>query len=320
LHGIPTRNAPSGFFWDPERKEWRQEYVNLPVYNDKKIILVPKYTVRYQVGVDHSVYRSKFVLEFLQEEHKRADDSLVTVLKNKKGEIRKVVYKYTVDDYYPKNKDFLAAFSLAHPDIIESYRDTLKDAASKIPNINPDNFSEADLAEYLSQKLQSIPPGAATANDYHEVIIGIVSFMFFPNLIYPNKEARINEGRKRIDITYTNGKESGLFYRVAIDQNIKANTVPVECKNYSDDIANAEFDQLLGRFDHNRGKLGMLFYRASDNLTLVIARCRDAASSNLGIVLPIDDTFVLNVLEMISNGNRGSIDRKIEDLFQRIIS
>ena len=320
LHGVPTHNVSSGFFWDAETEIWRQEYVYLPVHKGKKFILVPKYTVRYQVGVDHAVYRSKFVLEFLQEDHLRADDSLVTVLKNKKGEVSKKVYKKTVNEHYPKNKDYLAEFSLAHPEVIENYRKTLKEAASKIPNINPDNFSEADLAKFLSQKLQSISSGATAANDYHNVIIGIISFMLFPNLIYPKKETEINEGRKRIDITYTNGKENGFFYRIALDQNIKANTVHVECKNYSNEIVNPEFDQLLGRFDHNRGKLGMLFYRASENPALVVARCRDAAKSNLGFILPIDDKFVISVLEMISNGNRGSIDKKIEDLYQSIIS
>lgn len=271
--------------------------------------------------MDHTTYRSKFVLEFLQEDHLRADDSLVTALKNKKGEVtRKVVYKYTVDDHYPTDKNFLAEFSLAHPEIIENYRDTLKDAASKIPNINPDNFSETNLAQHLSQKLQSTATGATTADEYHELIIGIVSFIFFPNLIYPNKETRINEGRKRIDITYTNGKQSGLFYRVALDQSIKANVIPVECKNYSNDIANAELGQLGGRFDRNRGNIGMLFYRASDDPALVIKRCRDLAKQKGEIILPIDDAFVLNLLELISNGSRGSIDRKIEDLYQSIIS
>ena len=321
LFEIPMRKVASGFFWDIEKEEWLQTYVNLPVCHDKKVILVPKYTVRYQVGVDHATFRSKFVLEFLQEEHRRADDALVTTIKNKKGQItKKVVYKKTVDAAYPSDKDFLAEFSSKHPEVVDKYRDSLKDTSSKIPNISRDIINETDLANHLISQLKRIPSGVKFAGNYHELIIGIVSFIFFPSLIYPKKEAAINDGRKRIDIIYTNGKDSGFFYRIALDPNIKANIVHVECKNYTDDIANPEFDQLLGRFDHNRGKLGMLFYRSSDKPEIVIARCRDAVKSSLGLILPIDDAFVVECLSLIASHKRSSIDEKINQLYLQICS
>lgn len=321
LLAIPTRSVASGFFWDIEKEEWLQNYVNLPVCNDGKILLVPKYMVRYQVGVDHAIYRSKFVLEFLQEEHRRADDSLVTTIKNKKGYVtKKVVHKKTVDSHYPTDKDFLADFSIKHPEVIDRYRASLKDASSKIPNISRDTINEADLANHLAAQLKLISGGPKFANQYHDLIIGIISFMFFPSLIYPKKEAPINDGRKRIDVIYTNGKDSGFFYRIALDQDIKANIVHVECKNYTDDIANPEFDQLLGRFDHSRGKLGMLFYRSSEKQNAVIERCKDAARSSLGIILPFDDNLVIKCLSLIAAKNRSAIDKEIDCLYQQILS
>lgn len=321
LYDIPTQNVPSGFYWDLEKREWAQDYTELPIFEGRKIILVPKYSVRYQVGVDHNTYRSKFVLEFLREEHLRAGDSLVTVIKNKEGKIiKKIVFKKTVDRHYPKDKEFLAEFSIAHPEVIDQYRDALKNATSKIPGIDPPNFSEAQLAEALKESLMKISTGVETANQYHKTIIGIINFLFFPNMIYPKKEHKINEGRKRIDILYTNGKENGFFYRISLDKNIKANFIHVECKNYSNEIENAEFDQLLGRFDHNRGKLGMLFFRSSKNSKNVLSRCRDAAKSNLGIILPIDDNFIFKALEHVINKSRGLIDKEISDLYQEIVS
>ncbi|KUE88226.1 hypothetical protein ASL20_13930 [Cupriavidus necator] len=319
LLGISMQHVPSGFLWDPDKGKWTQEYVDLPICNGEKIILIPKYTVRYQVGVDHATYRSKFVLEFLKAEHLRADDALVTAIKNKKGEItKKVVHKKTVDDYYPKDKEFLAKFSAENPKIVEDYRESLKLLASKIPDIGSGEVTERDLAAHLAANLKDIPPGFKSANNYHNLIIGIISFIYFPNLIYPQKEAEINEGRKRIDITYTNGKDFGFFYRIAIDQDIKANIVHVECKNYSNDIANPEFDQLIGRFDRTRGRLGLLFYRKSEGQAEVIRRCRDAAKSGLGIILPIDDEFVLKALQFIEQGKRDHIDRQIDELFRNV--
>lgn len=158
------------------------------------------------------------------------------------------------------------------------------------------------------------------ANKYHNLMIGIISYLFFPNLIYPQKEAEINDGRKRIDILYTNGKNGGLFYRVAFDQNIKANFIHVECKNYTRDIANPEFDQLIGRFDNNRGRFGMLFFRESEDMQTVIKRCQDAAKSGQGIVLPIDDKFIIKCLNLIANKNRNLIDQELDSLYRQVCS
>lgn len=321
IHNIPTRNVSSGFYWCAKDLEWKQDYVTLPIYDSKKIILVPKYMVRYQVGVDHTRYRKMFVLEFLQEEHRRADDGLVTALRDKKGIVRKkVVYKKTVDEYYPTDKDFLTEFSLAHPEVIDKYRDTLKEAASKIPDINDDNYQEAVLARKLKGELISINSGNEKASEYHNFCLSVISFLFFPNLIYPIKEQEINEGRKRIDITYTNGKESGLFYRIAFDQHLKGNTVHVECKNYTREIKNPELDQLLARFDPNRGRFGLLLFRRADDLEQVKKRCKDAVKQTLGVVLPIDDAFIIRCLEHVERKERRKIDSELDALYQEIIS
>jgi hypothetical protein len=150
---------------------------------------VPKYSVRYQVGVDHSTYRRMFVLEFLQDEHLRADDSLVTVLTDKDGIYTgKTVYKKTVDNHYPKNKDFLAEFSAKHPDIIDKYKDDLKEKASRIPDINGENYVEAVLASKLIEELSVISAGSEEANSFHNFCLSALSFIFFPNFIYPEKE------------------------------------------------------------------------------------------------------------------------------------
>lgn len=321
LYEIPVRTVSSGFYWCANRLDWLQNYVELPVYESSKIILVPKFSVRYRVGVDHSTYRRMFVLEFLQEEHLRADDSLVTVLTDKDGVYTgKTVYKKTVDMHYPKNKDFLAEFSAAHPDIIDKYKDDLKEKASRIPDINGDNYIEAILASKLIEELSTISAGPEAANTFHNFCLSALSFIFFPNFIYPKKEMEINEGRKRIDIVYTNGKDSGFFYRIALDQNVKANAIHVECKNYTNDIKNPELDQLLGRFNPNRGTLGMLIFRSSNDLDNLIRRCNDAAKQQRGIVLPVDDEFIVGCLKLIESNNRHQIDAEIDRLYKRVIS
>lgn len=321
LHDVPMREVASGFCWDLESESWEQGYAQLPVHNGQKILLVPKFAVRYQVGVDAGLYRRKFVLEFLVEEHTRADDSLVTAVRNKKGEvIRRVVFKKTVDERYPSDKDFLAQFSRGHPEVIDRYRQSLKLASSQIPELSNGGLSEVALAEFLAAELTATPAGREAADAYHTLMVGVVSFIFFPSLIYPKKEAEINQGRKRIDITYTNGKVGGFFYRLSLDRDVKANVVHVECKNYSTEIANAEFDQLLGRFDPNRGKLGLLLFRRASDTDLILERARDAARAGQGIVLPLNDAFVLGALNKIARRAREGIDGDLDRLYRAVIS
>ena len=62
---------PSGFTWSTRDLEWKQTYVDLPVYEDKKLLLVPKHTVRFEIGVDHSQYRSRKVVGRVSELSRR---------------------------------------------------------------------------------------------------------------------------------------------------------------------------------------------------------------------------------------------------------
>lgn len=321
LHGAPLTNVASGLYWRPDIANWAQHYANLPVVDGKKVVLVPKHAVRYQVAVNSATFRNKFVLEFLQAEHCHPGDALATVVKNKRGEVTRVkVHKKTVDAHYPEGKDFLAQFAKEHPEVIDRYRDSLKLAGSRIPDINADDFDEKVLATYLLNCLDAVQPGKLDATKYHELMVGIVSFLFFPNLINPKKEDPINDERKRIDITYSNGKVDGWFYRIALDQNMKANIIHVECKNYSVDVNNPEIDQLMGRFDHRRGNVGLLMFRQADKFDNVVARCKDAAKSGRGLILPMDDRFVRDALMNVANGDRNEIDSQVDDLYRSIVS
>lgn len=321
IYDIPVRRVPSSFYWDIENLNWGQCYVDLPVYENKPILLVPKFAVRWEVGVDHQKFRRDFVLEFLQGEHLRADDALVTTLVNKKGKVTgKKVYKSTLDAHYPKGKEFLAQFSVAHPEVLDKYRDALKLASSSIPNIGDSVVNQEEIATELELKLAAIAAGSDSATEYHRHMIGVISFLFFPNLVYPRVEAEINEGRKRIDILFTNGKLSGLFYRLAFDQYIKANFVHVECKNYTKDVANPEIDQIIGRFDQNRGRLGMMLYRSAANQQRVIERCRDAAKAGQGIILPFDDAFIVKCLRHVVARTKHKIDEEINVLYEAVVT
>lgn len=73
----------------------------------------------------------------------------------------------------------------------------------------------------------------------------------------------------------------------------------VECKNYSRDIANPELDQIQGRFSPNRGRVGLVLSRTSDNLDAIIARCNDIYKEGRGLVIPIFDQDLIQILHSL---------------------
>lgn len=75
--------------------------------------------------------------------------------------------------------------------------------------------------------------------------MGCLGYIFENDLIHPQKEFEIHEGRKRIDILYTNTERKGSFFSdLAAIKQIPSAYIMVECKNYSSEIKNPELDQM----------------------------------------------------------------------------
>ena|ERR1035438_4014939 len=65
---------------------------------------------------------------FLSAEHLKANDSLVTLLKNGTGK----VYKSDLKNRYPLSKEFLFKFTQEHPEVLQAYKETLPEKAKPI--------------------------------------------------------------------------------------------------------------------------------------------------------------------------------------------
>jgi hypothetical protein len=318
LHGIAlTANVPAGQFWDMDLNEWTGQYAELPIWRGRKIILVPKASVRFRMSIDSQEYYNHFVLDFLQSEHLRAGSALV---KTFKGSGVQYVTKKSLKPLHPQTKAELYRFTKAHPHVLELYKKSERRERSALDKAIDGEIDTAALCDAMAGALRAIPAGTATASDFHNLMIGAIEFIFYPNLIYPVKEASINDGRKRIDITYTNAAREGFFFRLHTSLNIASNMVMVECKNYAGDIANPELDQLVGRFSLNRGRLGILIARTCSDSALFLKRCRDVAQAGNGVVVPIFDTDVIAMLDDIKQHRRQDIDARLSGILTRLIS
>jgi hypothetical protein len=314
LHNIAMQSSvPAGKYWDMNILDWASNYANLPTWKGDKILLVPKASVRFRMCLDSQEYYNHFVLDFLQAEHLRAGSALVQVLKNGK----KRVTKKSLKGLHPFSKEELYRFTKAHPQVLEFYKRIERKELDATNRALDADFNEGVLCDSISETLRSIPPGHTSASDFHNLMIGTLEFIFYPHLIYPVKEREIHEGRKRIDITYTNAAREGFFFRLHTAHQVASNMVMVECKHYASQIANPELDQLSGRFSINRGKLGILVARSGSEL--FIRRCRDTAQDGRGFILPLFDNDIYAMLDAIKNGRRRAIDARLESLFQQLV-
>lgn len=118
---------------------------------------------------------------------------------------------------------------------------------------------------------------------------------------FPVIEREIHEGRKRIDINYTNIARKGFFHWLHAVHNVNASYIPVECKNYSNEIANPELDQLSGRFSVQRGVVGILCHRGYGDKASVVKRCRDTALDGRGYIIALDDDDLAEMVEERKN-------------------
>lgn len=317
LHSVPMQNVPAGKYWNIETDDWTSCYAELPVWKYRKIILVPKASVRFRMCLDSQEYYNQFMLNFLQAEHLRVGTSLVRTFKTS-GE--RYVTKKSLKKVVPFSKDELYRFTKAHPEVLELYKKTERQERETNAQAMQSDFNEAAFCDAVAAALAQIPAGRDHADSFHSLMIGAVEFIFYPHLIYPRKETPINEGRKRIDITYTNAARDGFFYRLHTARQVASNMVMVECKNYSKELGNPEIDQLVGRFSINRGKFGILIARSCADKVELMARCRDVAQAGNGFVVPLFDEDITSMLNAIKDRRRRAIDAALDKIFNELIS
>lgn len=133
----------------------------------------------------------------------------------------------------------------------------------------------------------SIPTGKPDAYRYEDKVEALLSALFYPNLTNPIPQQIIHDGRKRIDIQYTNMATQGFFKWLA--SHYPTPHIFFECKNYGSEIGNPELDQIAGRFSPSRGQFGIIVCRQFKNKGRFIQRCKDTCNDKRGYIIPLDD-------------------------------
>jgi len=297
LWNIPlSQSVPSDFYWDSVNKIWNQGFYRRLVVDNKPILLVPKIIVTFYQDFVPQKYYQHFVLNYLQSEHVRTLSSLVQFRKDHTPYVTKKDVKANESPY---SKEYLANFTRTNPGIFANFKTSTANAVSPISNNKFSDINVVEVVDYLKNELSSISPGGADASRYHSLMKGILELIFYPNLVNPKKEREINDGRKRIDISFDNSATNGYFYKLHDIHKIISRYIFIECKNYSEDPTNPELDQLSGRLSVNTGMMGILMCRTVTDPITMTKRCADLWNQKKELILVFTDQDIIRILDLI---------------------
>lgn len=316
VYGIRIQESiPSGPLWNPRTSHWYQKLVALPLVGENKLILVPKVIVRIKTTYDAGEYYTHYLLEELRSEELSANSGLVEVLRN--GTRR--VTKKALMEKYGTGKSVLVEQTLRRPDVLRRYRNEKRLPSFPLSHIDLMRDPEKDIPDWdsLLNGVLALQPGRADATRYEKAIQSLLYALFYPALVYPKRQDRIHEGRKIIDITFTNAAREGFFYWLGL--HYCAPKVIVECKNYTGEVGNPELDQLSGRFSPNRGRCGILICRSFDDKRLFMQRCRDTADEQRGFIIALEDSDLVNLVSMARQANEEMEFALLRERFERLI-
>ena len=287
LYGIPlVHGVNPGLLWDPGEKKWFSRFERMPITPYGRLLLVPKAIVRQHLEYDADEYYRHYLLEHLRAQELRANSGLVQLLKDG----RRRVTKISLVEKYGSGKQAIVRETIKHPEVLERYKKAKREK-EHLPLTHEDIAGIEGLPtpdwDALFEAVVSLPPGNDASSAYEKTVEALLSALFYSDLTNPRVQYKIHEGRKRIDITYTNMGTAGFFKWLSA--HYPAAQVFVECKNYGKDVGNPELDQLGGRFSPSRGKFGLLVCRQFQDKARFLRGCRDTAHDDRGFIVPLDD-------------------------------
>lgn len=332
LWGIQTEVGETLPYWNPVEREWTTSEENLLIIDGREILLVPKFIVSPINVFEMSKYRWHFIVEQERDFHLQRRSELVRYRMLKGGKLRPYVIKKDVDEAlknqvivgeYSSTKDHVRKYTQAYPELFERFliksKSVIKPLTSSEISKSIEDYDLDEIIDVLSSRLRNIPTGRKHASEYHRFVLALLDLLFYPCLINPVIEQEIHDGRKRIDIVMDNNDTKGFFYKLATINRVFCPYVYFECKNYTEDIANAELDQLAGRFGVTRGQFGMLICRDLQDKELFIKRCKDTYIDGRGLILVVTDQDILQMLEAVRNEDFGAVWEVLERKKREVI-
>jgi hypothetical protein len=211
--------------------------------------------------------------------------------------------------------------TMSNPDLLGRFKNDKRDNPPRV--ISHEELGDAsgtppvpDYAGLLAEVVGT-PKGRESATLYERRVEALFTALFNDHLVHPLRQERLHQGRKILDISYVNASRGGFF--LWLSQHYPSANVVVECKNYSKDLGNPEYDQLAGRFSPSRGTYGILAFRDCSDKAKLLDSCKDTARDSRGFITPLDDVD-LGVLvgEMLETGTCTAFGGLLHSIFKEL--
>lgn len=299
IWGLPLVNGlPLGNIWDIDTNSWILRTGEGLLIDEQLKLLVPKSIVTKGNIFSANRFLRLPVASFIQSYYSDRTGRFLT--KKEVIDNPERYYQTGHSTHSETTKEFLRRFVLNHPMLFENFKEDAADDEKPVENFEiTSNYDYDSVIDYLIQMLGEVERGRDDANIYEKITAGILELIFHPEFICPELQSRIDNGRKIVDIRYTNASKRGIFRRLIEIDRIPCSYIFVECKNYTEDPANPEVDQLLGRFSFQNGEVGLLVCRSVENLTRLIRRCNDIFLRQKKLIIPLTDDDLLDMLESV---------------------
>lgn len=324
-YGIPLQLRGTRKLWSTQAKKWiaKDMYQAITTVHgrEQRLMLVPKAIVRKSISFDAGDYYNKYLLEQLQDED--VNQGLVRILKN--GEHRpptkaSIKEQHLDADGKINQKEQNRTLTPDRPEALERFKQEVNENPKPVlTHAQIAKELETPLPDWdgLLNDLLNVAAGADEAKNYEKAVQALFDALFYPWLMYPMPQTRLNNGRKIVDITYTNVAQDDFFGWVKSVH--PAGYIFVECKNYTKDVGNPELDQLAGRFAPSRGKVGLLVFRKITDRDRLTASCRDTAKDERGFIIALDDDDIKTLVDAVKTKPVGERLNLLRERFNELV-
>ena len=305
LHLIKYTEDQCKLLWIKTKTRYRTEIRNWEQWTELEkcelpfikwswyIIFVPRSIVRtWWLSMNADDFY-EYIIEFEQARHLNAWSNLCRTLKDwtlkapTKKDLRKLIWKWK-----EINEKYINKYN-----ILDQYKNSLKKENQDYNIIKlfdkelDSDTEETKIVEWMIQTLQSIKPWKEDDTKYQNHMIWCLSYLFYPYLEDPIKEDQQNWWNKRIDITMCNSA-SEWFFASLYKRGIPCVRIYFECKNYSKDIWNEEYDQLYWRFNPHVSNVWFILCRKIEDKDRMWKKLKTYINKNGFMYVLTDDEII----------------------------
>ncbi|ALX96385.1 hypothetical protein AV650_23875 [Serratia fonticola] len=242
FYNVDMIDVPGVRLWDSISGKWVKKTVQLPVYNNEAIILIPKVLARESIYYSHkSIYR-KYIIPEMKAEHLHLGTALVQVLRGEP----KVTAKRIIEEY-GQSKEFIESQLVKYPAAIEQYREeVLLSPLLPLPHSRFDASKDAvtgPISSLISQLQISLQK--RDNESYVDSLKKMLLTIFYPSVFYPSV---IRDTVNDYSFTMLNESRAGFFFDFSIFE-IQSEKILVNIVMSSDFIDENYLDKVVNEMN-----------------------------------------------------------------------